>query len=205
MNFSLKNMGGTYTILGSIFQIAAIICFAVVYFSDKNKDSVKPVLTPSSNNTYNIQGDYVNRDKTVKTDKIKKVQKSLNSSPTLNKGEIIINNGGIVNSGVNNGTQTVNNYNERQPRKLNSNDINDIKNTIPKEYNVIISFVNSTEEAINYTNQIISELKTLNYRIIEINSIGVLADGRPYAQDERYYINVDISNKKAEIVIKEQK
>jgi hypothetical protein len=110
-----------------------------------------------------------------------------------------------VNSGNNYGSQTVNNYNEKQPRKLNTTDINEIKNAIPKDYAVIISFINSTEETINYTKEIISELKKLDYNIIETNSIGILAGGKPYVQGERYYIELDNSNKKAEIIIREQK
>jgi hypothetical protein len=206
-----KNMFWTYTILAGLCTILAVVFGILATYAEK-KEEAPPL--PVTNTTFNIKGDYVNRDK--KVNEYIKDQKN-NSLPTednvlvskskeenSNVKESSVNNG-IINQAPNYGTQNVNNYNEKQPRKLNLNDINDIKNTIPKEYNVIISFVNSTEEAINYTNQIISELKMLNYHIIEINSIGVLAGGRPYTKDERYYIVLDTLNKKAEIFIREQK
>jgi hypothetical protein len=194
-----KNMFWTYTILAALCGVGVIVFSTLATYADKKKD----ISEESPNNPiFNIEGDYINGDKTVKE---KSTPAVIHTEKIIEHKPAIVNNGGIVNSGNNYGSQTVNNYNEKQPRKLNTTDINEIKNAIPKDYAVIISFINSTEETINYTKEIISELKKLDYNIIETNSIGILAGGKPYVQGERYYIELDNSNKKAEIIIREQK
>lgn len=49
----------TYTILGIIFGILALVCGALATYEDRKNNS----LVVPANNTYNINGDYVNRDK----------------------------------------------------------------------------------------------------------------------------------------------
>lgn len=205
MNFLRKNMGGIYTILGSMFQIAAIICFAMVYYSDKKKDSeetIKPISTPT--NTYNIKGDFVNRDKNT-IDKSKETQRSQKKISDEKVGETIINNG-IINSGINNGNQTVHNvYNEKPPRKINDEDISTIQHNIPLDYKINFLYVNSTEESVNYANEVFSAIKEMGYDVKEVMSIGMYSDGKPYKRDGRIDFNINKIDKSAEVIIKEQK
>ncbi len=80
-----------------------------------------------------------------------------------------------------------------------------IKYNIPLDYKIDISFVNSTEECLNFTNQIVTGLTQFGYKITNINSIGMLIDGRINKPGDRFYIKKDEFQKTAEIVIKEQK
>ena len=204
MNFLGKNMFWTYTILAVLCGIFALVFGALATYADR-KESSSPTTT---SNTYNISGDYVKRDKKVtEKSKIERNNHRANSVDEKPKTKQIINNG-IINSGANYGTQTVNNnYNELQPRRLNNDDIKDIKNKIPLDYNVIINFVNSTEESINYAQEILTEVKRLGYNIIEINSIGMYVEGGgiPQPKDEKYRLDIDNSNKKVIILIRTQK
>lgn len=212
-------MGLSYTILAGFFQIAAIICGILAYNADK-----KVNVAPTSGNTFNINGDYVNRDKNIDNKTVinkktviqkDKEQEVIHAKKSDNNKILIANknvansgvNNGIINSGVNYGNQTVNNnYNEKEaPRQVTNNDLEYIKQNIPLDYKIDLSFVNSTQECINYKNQIISGLTQFGYKVANINSIGMLLDGRINNPGDRFYINKDESQKTAEIVIKEQK
>lgn len=194
----------TYTILSGLCAILAVV-FGMLATHAEKKEEASPL--PVTNTILNVKGDYVNKNKTVKTEKTNKVQKPIKSEPLTNKSETIINNGGIVNSGINNGTQTVNNYsNEREPRKLNSEDISTLK-TIPLDYRVQFMYVNSSEESTNYANEIFIELNKLNYNIIEVNSVGMYLEngGKPHVKGERIYLTQYPDEKRAVVLIREQK
>lgn len=218
-------MGLTFTILAGVCQIGVII-FGVLAYNSDNKGSVKS----QPGNIFNITGDYVNRDKDsnfkqeplIKKDKSNKVNSTkTNQEHVLNKEKIKENNhkeksdvsktpsvnNGIINSGINYGNQTVNNlYNRKEEsRQLNNQDIEFINSNIPLDYKIIIDYVNSTQESINYTEQIYAELKKIGYNIISVNSIGMLIDGIPNNPGDRYFVYKNDSEKTIKIVIKEQK
>lgn len=207
MNFLRKNMFWTYTILSVIFGILALVFGALANYADR-KENFSSAPTPPHTNTYNINGDYVNRDKKTNqetNDKPETVE--LKEKPTNEKTtkKSIINNG-IINSGTNNGTQTVNNiYNEKLPRKINNEDVNIIRDKIPLDYKISFIYVNSTEESINFANEVFSVIKEMGYEILEVSAAGIYSDGKPYRKDERISFTLYDNDKKALIVIKEQK
>lgn len=206
----------TYTILGIIFGILALVCGALATYEDRKNNS----LVIPANNTYNINGDYINRDKKVienfteqsKQEKTSAqpittkltASKSNEQSNTVKEQTI---NKGIINEAPNYGTQTVNNYsNEREPRKLNSEDIATIK-TIPKNYNVQFNYINSTEESTKYAEEVFLEIKKLAYNITEVNAIGMYIEsgGKPHIKGERIYLTLYDNDKRAVVIIREQK
>jgi hypothetical protein len=80
-------MGLTYTIFAGFLQIAAIIFGVLAYTADKRENEVK-----TTENTFNINGDFVNRDKkssmnigsVVKNEKTQVVKRT-----SIEKGDII--------------------------------------------------------------------------------------------------------------------
>lgn len=217
-------MGLTFTILAGAFQIAAIVCGILAYNADKTIDKI-----PQENNTtFNINGDYINRDKktNIKNDfapkkgkiieanltSVKQVSESkkekleeMNQEDNSNINKTPSINNGIINSGINNGNQTVNNYNGIEPRQINDQDIAYIKNNIPLDYKIDFKYVNSTQESIDYSEQLFMELKKMGYDINSVSAIGMLIDGIPINKGDRYKVSKDDSKKTAKIVIKEQK
>jgi len=213
MNFSNKKMYWTYTILALICTIGAVVFGFLANYSEKKEDP-KPL---KGDTIFNINGDYVNRDKNIKKSnvdtkefkpktEVKTLDKSINDE-TINENESLINNG-IINSGNNYGSQTVNNYNntEQSPRKINNEDVNLI-NAIPKDYKITFLYVSSFEETINYAEQIFNEIKKAGYNIIEVNSTGMYLEngGKPHKRGERIYLTLDDESKIARVIIREQK
>lgn len=223
MNFLRRNMFWIYIALLGL-SAAGVTIFGVLAKNEYEAKNKKTNSNSNLNPVYHINGDYINGDKQF-TEKPKDTSDSNSSHDTKQNGikSTIANenksteklgdkskaptvNNGIINSGVNYGNQTVNNhYNENEPRQLTKQDIEAIENNIPLDSKIIIEFVNSTQECVNYTGQIISVLKKIGYNVNEINANGMLLDGRPSQKGERFYIDKGDSEKTFKIVIKEQK
>lgn len=185
-----------------------ILSYLKFFFPQK-----EPVITlPVHNTKIEIKGDgdNVSRDKIINTTTVnveipQKELKQVVKEKAAIKADPIINNG-IVNSGVNNGTQTVNNvYNEKPPRKINKEDLTNIRYHIPLDYKIEFIYVNNTEESTNYANEVFLAMKEMGYVIVHISSTQIFADGKPYRKDERIDFTINPAEKKAQIVIKEQR
>ena len=191
-------MGLTYTILAGLCTIGAVIFTILAYNADKSDISVSPSTTSTTN--INVSGDYVNRDK------INKVIKESKPKQVTKKEEPIQNNG-IINNGVNNGTQTVNNvtnnYNDiKKIRHLDNEDIEYIKTNMPLDYNISISYENSTDENVDFTNEIYNHLKKVGYNISEITSSQVIMGGPALIPSRKYSMYKDVANKIIRLTIK---
>lgn len=200
-------MGLTYTILGGAFQIAAIVFAVLAYNADKAIDKI----TPPSATTYNINGDSIKRDKKTNNKqesdhkKEKPQEVKYEENPNVNKTPNI--NNGIINSGVNNGTQTVNNvYKGNEPRQLNNQDIADIKLNIPKNYKLDFEYFDNSDESVNYAQQIANELIKMGYHINSAKGYGGLViGGKPHKENERFIYYLNDVEKTVKIDIREQK
>ncbi|MDR6761898.1 hypothetical protein J2Y38_002107 [Flavobacterium sp. 2755] len=209
-----KNMFWTYTILTGLCTILAVVFGILANYTEKAEKNEEATPLPVTNTTFNIKGDYVNRDKkaedtskdpkndTPPTQNNSVVSKSTEKSLSVKEPSV---NNGIINQAPNYGTQNVNNYNEKQPRILNTEDINKIK-TIPLDYRIDIEFIISTEESVNYAQEIISEIKKSGFTINSVTAIGNQQRGIPYKNDERFLIlDVDNNAKTLTVLIREQK
>lgn len=221
MKFFNKKMGVIYTILGAFCQIAVVIFGFLAYYSDKSSERG----LKGNGAIFNINGDYINKEGKVNNDleskndkdeekivpKVEKEFESTNEKSQINQGNKPIKestpsvNNGIINSGVNNGNQTVNNFNDPLPRQINDSDRAAIKDNIPKDYQIDFSYVNRTQESVEYAQQIFTELQKGGYNVGPPTSIGVLVDGVPIERGDRFKIYKDEPNKMVRIIIKEQR
>ncbi|MES2575688.1 MAG: hypothetical protein V4572_12135 [Bacteroidota bacterium] len=222
-----KKIGLAFTILAGVSTVGVILF--------NKDDNTLPTNNTKNNNTYNIKGDFVNRDKisNVYIDTVKRKDKSPNENinkkkdntlvsnkkvdvlvekpsekPVENNNDKPVVNNGIINSGVNYGTQTVNNnnYNGREaPRQITQTDVDNIKKYIPLDYKISILYCTNTQESLDFSNQIYRVLKEIGYTIYETKGAGMIGDGYQNNPGLKFRLNKEDKNKTAKITIKEQK
>lgn len=209
----------TYKILAQACAALVIIfAAATTIIQQKELPAEKPV--EKSNPVFNINGDYINNDKIVTAQsensseiktkvptvqpaikkEIKVIEQNRNDEPKEN----IINNG-IINSGTNTGTQTVNNYNpEPEPRHVTKDEFNLFKQNIPIDYKILFHFENGTQESINYANEMYNLLIKMGYKIDtkDIVEATMYSDSRiRVRKGNRAFIFPNQNNKSVQVII----